>query len=315
VKEYPSAKLDYRQGYFGGKEFGKFNAADKERQLEEALMLGDPVTDITIAMEVNYFQLNRAEYFVPVMLKIPGSELVRAQTSGAARTVIDFIGEVKDGYGSTIQNMRDKVDVNLSGATAAELSKRPILYDTGFTLLPGSYSIKVLARNNETGRIGTYLTRFVIPNLNKAEKTIATSSVVLSGQRVDMRDSLYTAGKDKAQAMNPLVQDGQKLIPSVTRVFSKGREMTVYLQAYQQDITEQHPLVAFVSFYQNQAKAFETKPVEFLKPLNGKLNPIPMRIEVPLEQLAPGDYECQVTVIDWLGQRAAFWQTPIRLSP
>ena len=28
-------------------------------------MLGDPITDLTIAMEVNYFQLNRAEYFVP----------------------------------------------------------------------------------------------------------------------------------------------------------------------------------------------------------------------------------------------------------
>ena len=45
---------------------GKFTAADKERQLEDALMLGDPITDLTIAMEVNYFQLNRAEYFVPI---------------------------------------------------------------------------------------------------------------------------------------------------------------------------------------------------------------------------------------------------------
>ena len=30
-------------------------------------MLGDPITDLTIAMEVNYFQLNRAEYYVPVV--------------------------------------------------------------------------------------------------------------------------------------------------------------------------------------------------------------------------------------------------------
>ena len=53
------ADLAYRQGYFGDKEFAKFTAADKERQLEEALMLENPVTDITIAMEVNYFQLNQ----------------------------------------------------------------------------------------------------------------------------------------------------------------------------------------------------------------------------------------------------------------
>ena len=54
--------------------------------------------------------------------------------------------------------MRDKVDIKLSGETAAQLAKRPIQYDTGFTLLPGKYSIKFLARDAETGRIGTYLT-------------------------------------------------------------------------------------------------------------------------------------------------------------
>ena len=44
-----TAKLDYRQGYYAGKTFGKFTTADKERQLEDALMLGDPITDLTIA--------------------------------------------------------------------------------------------------------------------------------------------------------------------------------------------------------------------------------------------------------------------------
>src|SRR4029077_14735014 len=69
LRDGAAGDLAYRQGYFAGKEFAKFNTADKERQLEEALMLDDPVTDITIAMEVNYFQLNRAEYFVPVAVK------------------------------------------------------------------------------------------------------------------------------------------------------------------------------------------------------------------------------------------------------
>ena len=78
--------MTYRQGYFADKEFAKFTAADKERQLEEALMLENPITEITIAMEVNYFQLNRAEYFVPVAVKIPGSELALARRGGAERT-------------------------------------------------------------------------------------------------------------------------------------------------------------------------------------------------------------------------------------
>src|SRR5262249_28537228 len=191
LREGINADLSYRQGYFADKAFAKFTAADKERQLEEALMLENPVTDITIAMEVNFFQLNRAEYFVPVSVKIPGSELALARRRGAARTEIDFIGEVKDDYGITIQNVRDKLDVKLSDQTAAELARRPVQYETGFTLLPGKYVIKVLARDNEAGRIGTDQANFTIPNLNRETVRVPISSVVLGSQRVPLSNAIY----------------------------------------------------------------------------------------------------------------------------
>ncbi len=314
-----SASIDFRQGYFAGKTFNKFTLADKDRQLEDALMLGDPITDLTIAMEVNYFQLNRAEYYVPVEVKIPGRELALARKGGAERTQIDFILEVKDDFGSTIQNIRDKVDKKLSDSTAAELAKRPILYDTGFTLLPGKYTVKFLARDAETGRMGTYLNTFVIPNLNKEEKRIPISSVVLSSQREDMRDSLYNASKGKtaaaADAANPMISDGQKLIPSVTRVFSKSRDMYVFLQAYERGAATTQPLVAFVTFYRGQTKAFETSPVAITEGMDPKSKALPLRFDLALDKLQQGEYNCQVTVLDTGTQKAAFWQAPVMLVP
>ncbi len=313
-----SASLDYRRGYYAGKVFGKFTVADKERQLEEALMLGDPITDLTIAMEIDYFQLNRAEYFVPLIVKIPGRELALARRGGYEHTRIDFIGEVKDDYGTTIQNVRDKVDVKLSDATAAELAKRPIQYDTGFTLLPGRYKIKFLARDAETGRIGTYQTNFTIPNLMKEDKRIPISSVVLSSQRIDLRDALYNANKEKdrekIEAANPLVHDGQKLIPSVTRVFSKARDLYVYLQAYDRMPAPQ-PLVAFVTFYRGQIKAFETAPLAVTDPPDPVSKAVPLRFSLSLSNLPPGEYNCQVTVVSPGGQKVSFWQAPVMLIP
>ena len=312
-----SYKLDYRQGYFANKVFSKFTTADKERQLEDALLLGDPITELTIAMEVDYFQLNSAEYFVPVTIKIPGRELALAKRGGAEHTLLDFIGEVKDSFGTTESNVRDKIDVKLSDNTAAELAKRPILYPTGFTLLPGKHTIKLLARDSETGRIGTFQTTFVIPNLNKEQKRIPISTVVLSSQRVDFKDALYNAAKDKgaAESVNPLVQEGQKLIPSVTRVFSKSRDMYVYLQAYQQGLEAAHPLVAFITFYQGQTKAFETPPLQVAESLNNRLRTTPLKFDIALNKLPPGEYNCQVTVLDPQGQKAAFWQAPVMLIP
>src|SRR5262249_34448243 len=150
------------------------------------------------------------------------SELSLAKRGGAEHTLIDFIGEIKDDYGTTVSNVRDKVDIKLTGATAAELSRRPIQYNTGFTLLPGKYRMKFLARDAETGRIGTFETTFAVPNLNKEEKRVPISSVVLSSQRQDRREALFNATKDKEKlqaqiSANPLIQDGQELIPSVTR--------------------------------------------------------------------------------------------------
>ena len=313
------AKLDYRQGYYAAKTFGAFTAAEKERQLEDALLLGDPITELTIAMEVNYFQLNRAEYFVPVSVKIPGRELALARRKGASRTLIDFIGEVKDEYGATIQNVRDKVDIKLSGETAVELARHPIQYDTGFTLLPGTYSIKFLARDNETGRIGTYLHKFVVPNLNKVQDRVPISSVVLSSQQVDLDDALYNAGKAREQAAslaaNPLVESGRKLVPSVTRVFSRSRPMEVYLQAYEPSAETARPVMAFLTFYRGDAKAFEMPMMAAKQAMANRLKTVPIRFSVSLDGLEAGRYTCRLTVLDPQGRQANFWQAPVMIAP
>src|ERR1700733_9917856 len=315
-----TAKLDYRQGDYADKDFGKFTAVDKERQLEDALMLEDPITELSIAMEIDHFQLNRAEYFVPIIVKIPGRELALAKRGGAEHTLIDFVGEIKDLVGgTTVTNVRDNVNIKLSDATAAELAHRPIEYDTGFTLLPGKYMIKFLARDDETGRIGTYQTTFVIPNLNKEVNHVPISSVVLSSQRVDMKDALFNAEKnknrEKEEQVNPLVQNGQKLIPSVTRVFRQGQNMYVYLQAYEQGLPAVQPLVAFVSFYNEQTKAFETQPMEMTQGMNNRLQTMPFSFSIPLNQVPPGDYNCQISVLDPTGKKASFWQAQVKVIP
>jgi len=324
------ARLDYRQGYYADKEFSKFTAVDKERQLEDALMLEDPVTELSIAMEIDHFQLNRAEYFVPIIVKIPGRELALAKRGGAEHTLIDFVGEIKDMVGgTTVTNVRDNVNIKLSDATAAELAHRPIEYDTGFTLLPGKYMIKFLARDDETGRIGTYQTTFVIPNLNKEDKRIPISSVVLSSQRVELKDAIYDAAKAKDRAkedaVNPLVQDGHKLVPSVTRVFNQNRDIYVYLQAYKpsagagastatQAAPPVSPLMAFVTLYSNGAEAFQSQPIAVSPNPATRLGVTPLNFNVSAANLKPGEYECQVTVLDPATTKAAFWRAPIVIS-
>jgi hypothetical protein len=318
LKSDVAAKLEYRQGYYANKVWGKFTTADKERQLEDALRLEDPVTELTMALEVNYFRQNKAESFVPIMLKIPGSELALAKKGGADHTIIDFIGEIKDDQGTTIQNIRDFRDIKLSSATAAEWMKRPIAYDTGYNLLPGDYKLKVLARDSETGRIGTYMGAFHVPNLDKEELRVPISSVVLSSQRAPMKEAIAADKGDKAaatQAADPLVQDGQKLVPSVTRVFHNNGDMYVYLQAYEKTATTAQPLVAYVTFFKGSTKVMETPPVKVSDGMDPHSHMMPLKLSFALDKLKPGEYNCQVTILDPIGQKAAFWSAPVMMIP
>jgi hypothetical protein len=140
--------------------------------------------------------------------------------------------------------------------------------------------------------------------------------VVLSSQREDLKDALYNAKqKDGADTANPLFQDGRKLIPSVTRVFSKVRRMHVYLQAYERGSAAVQPFVALVSFYRGQEKVFETAPVEVAAVLGEQLKTIPIQFEIPLADVAPGQYDCQVTVLNPNSRKAVFWRAPVVVVP
>jgi hypothetical protein len=269
------------------------------------------------------------------MLKIPGSELALAKKGGAEHTRIDFIGEIKDDQGSTIQNIRDYRDIKLTDASSAEWAKRPIAYDSGFNLLPGPYKIKILARDNETGRMGTFMGTFTVPNLERDLAHVPISSVVLSSQRAQMSDAIAgDKGKkaDATQAADPLVQDGYKLIPSVTRVFHTSADMYVYLQVgewqlepdgkYKEDqsgkmvyATAARPLITYVSFFRNGVKVLETPAVKTAEGLDTKSGMIPVKMAFALNSLKPGEYNCQVSVLDPTTKKASFWEAPVMMIP
>ena len=65
-------------------------------------------------------------------------------------------------------------------ASAGGLAARQVLYQTGVTLPPGRFSVKVVVRENTTGQMGTFETPIVVPELKQAP--VKVSSIVLSTQ-------------------------------------------------------------------------------------------------------------------------------------
>jgi len=321
------AKLDYRQGYYAPTTFAKMTGANKESQLQQALESDNPLTDLPIAAEVDYFRLAKSKYFVPVAVRIPGSALAFRNKGAKAATELDFIGEILDARGHQASVVRDTIPVKVAATTAGEVVRKQIQYDTGFTLVPGKYTLKFVARENGEGKAGTFEAPFVVPDLSSGN-ALRLSSVIVSNQVQSVKEQIAGAKNSKKLiADDPLIDDaGDKIMPNVTKVFRHGQKMSIYLELYdpgQMQLPAQFQnqrqgqgqsaaggalasITASVAFYQGEKKVMEAPAVRLNRVNSKRPGVVPLKLQMPLNSLPAGQYVCQVNVIDQLGHKFAF---------
>jgi len=111
------------------------------------------------------------------------------------------------------------------------------------------------------------------------------------------------------------VQDGQKLVPGVTKVFRRDQAMYVYLEATKPAVERRQFLMATVSFYRDGVKTFETAPLQVANGLNAKSKAVPVTLSVPLESLPAGRYTCQVNLVQPSAQKFAVCRSSMVLLP
>jgi hypothetical protein len=70
-----------------------------------------------------------------------------------------------------------------------------------------------------------------------------------------------------------------------------------------------------VSLYREQKKVLETAPMEVTNSWTNSVKTMPLQFDIPLGTLTAGKYDCQVSVLDPSGQKAAFWRAPVELVP
>ncbi len=307
------AKLDYRQGYYGSTTFTHMAEGDKEAQLEKALMMDNPVTDLPIAVEVDYFRIEKTKYFVPIAVKIPGSSLAFHNKGAKQATELDFIAQVWDDRNRSAATVRDTIPLKLTEDIAGQVAHKSLQYDTGVTLTPGKYRLRFVARENGEGKVGTYETKFEVPDVN-LEKTLKTSSLVLSNQRDPIASQVGgVKNSKKLVENNPLISDGKKLVPNVTKVFRVNQNLLVYVEVYDPNIPDFLPenfkranVTASLALYKDDKKIVETPSVRANRLEEGRNGTLPVWLQLSMAKVPPGKYDAQVNLIDEFGKKFAF---------
>jgi len=315
----PDMRVRHREGYYAPKDYAVFSTEDRERQLEEAMRDDSPRLELPLALETARFRLSKDEIFVPIAAKLASSALQWAQKRGRREAEFEFAAEVREETsGRVVSALRDTIKVRLGTERFQQVQQRALVYQGGFVLGPGRYRLKFLARENETGRIGTFEQELLLPP--PQPERLELSSVLLSSQLEAVRKNSEVEKKalaaDAKLKASPLEVEGERIIPSVTRVFTTQQILYVFFQAYLTASSNGSRVRAGLVFFRNGERANET-PLVAPSEVDAKTRTAAFRISLPLERLTPGRYTVQAVVVEAGGEQAAFARAyfALRQSP
>ena len=286
-------KLEYRPGYYAAADFQHQKSEDREEALTEQMRSDLPATDVAVYLQALYFMEPRNLYFIPVNLIVPGSQIPFVKGGDRDKATIDIMGQVKDAQGLVVGNVRQTV--KLAVDESQQVQRKNIQYSTGFTLAPGRYHVKFVVRENQTGNMGSFETDIQVPDLRKSP--LKMSSVVVASQRSPDTDK---------HATSPLVRDGLQWVPNIAHVFRQDQHLyflyVVYDPARDKSV-KGNPvrLLTNIEFVNNGTKVYETPLVTAHAVNDAEQDAVVFQFDVPLTQLKPGTYICQVNVIDDAG--------------
>jgi len=312
----PDLRLEYRSGYYAGRDFQHLNRTDREQQMSDELEAELPQTDVAVYAGAAYFRQDDSHYYLAVSLVIPGSQIPFVQAKDKDNATIDIIGEVRAGGKVPVGNLRDTVKLTLD--SAQQVRRKNVQYNTGFLLAPGSYHLKFVVRENQTGRLGSFETDVQVPDLRKVP--LRMSSVVLGSQRVP--------ATGKKNGPHPLIQDQTELVPNVAHVFTQDQHLYLQYEIYDAargrnsaSVASAAPqpkaprdsvrVLTSIEFLQGDVKIYESKPVVANEVTAPDRKAVIFQIDLPLQSLKPGFYTCQVNVVDDVAGNFAFPRWPI----
>jgi VWFA-related protein len=347
VVDRADVKLEFRPGYYSGRDYQHLNRADREAQLEDELAAELPQTDVPLYAGTAYFRQDESHYYLAVSLVVPGSQIPFVSEKDKDNATIDIIGEVRlTGKGRVpVGQLRDTVKLALD--STQQVRRKNVQYNTGFVLAPGNYHLKFIVRENQTGHMGSFETDVQVPDLRKVP--LRMSSVVLSSLRTPVTNA------PKKKGANPLIQDQTQLVPNVTHVFTRDQHLYLQYEIYDaakgkvavaatatpaaaeqpgngatgsaggaakaapeapqsKETRESIHVLTSIEFLQGNVKVYESKQVAATEVTAPDRKAVVFQIDLPLQSLKPGLYVCQVNVIDDVAGNFAFPRWPILIK-
>ncbi len=266
-------------------------------ELRKTIAAAYPERALPILMSADYYDVAGKGATLSTAVQIPMEFLTfTQQPDGKTQAAVDVSGVFYDDKGVPKASFLERI-VATSLAAAASAGDRDITFTYPAKLEPGLYQVRVAARDAKSGRSGSAHAWFDIPDLTKKKLTISS---LLLGERTQSTMTNISTG-----ALNPVALSG-------SHRFRRDSTLRFLVFTYNAALasTDQKPDAAIqVQVIRDDQPVITTALRKIASDTFTDLTRLPYAAEIPLNNLQPGRYVLQVSVIDRVSKQSTTRQT------
>ena len=223
-----SYRVSHRTGYYEPKSYEKLTSIEKKLATSSAIAAAVPKTDIPAWLLAAPFPTGSGVQRVPIVVEVPGDRALVDHS--APKMDLSLFVYAIDAKGNTRDYLFQAIGLELA-KVAASLRKGGIKYYGELALPAGEYTVRLLVRNEQTGKFGVTVSPLTVPDESAAAPFLLPplflqgeeSWVLVKGKA---RDTLPAA------AEYPFAIAGESFIPAALADIRSGGETQVCLIAY-----------------------------------------------------------------------------------
>ncbi|HEX7294134.1 MAG TPA: VWA domain-containing protein [Pyrinomonadaceae bacterium] len=267
-------------------------------KLRDTIVAPFPQAQLPILLNAFYHDTVQKGSTAVACVQIPGEFMTFGPQDGKTQAIIDVSGVFYNLSGNPVVSFLERIVTTAPDAEAAKSYRKDITYSYPASLKPGLYQVRVAARDDKSGRIGSAFTWIEVPDLTTRKLTL--SSLILAERTQSMMTNISNSSD-----ITPLTQ-------SASQRFRRQSKIRFVLFTYN---TEPSPVDGKPDVAVQVQVLRDDQPVitTALRRVNTEgvvdLARLPYAAEISLENLTPGQYVLHVSVIDRLSKQSSIQET------
>lgn len=221
------ARIFHRRGYYAPRPFEELHPMERELLASDAIASAAPLDQVGIDVLATPFRASSQEAYVPVIIEVDGDTLLKGHQG--TEVAAEFYTYVSNERGEMVDFFTQLVSLDLGGGREAFM-RGGLKYYGHLFLEPGDYLVRVLVRNNSTGRTGVKTAAVTVPSY-ESQPSVLLPPLFLESRR---RWVLVREERDSNQGsiIYPFTVNGEPFIPAAKPVIGSGDRATVCLVGY-----------------------------------------------------------------------------------